>query len=171
LLYGVGKVSRRRHERKLEKTRRHASDSAGIRPAESVARLAYSIVQAAEVLGVSASTVRRSVVPFVETVELEGGRVLIPVDELERYVAERRRPVPPRPTRAPVGRPAAVPREVVGRIRAERAAGRTLGQIASGLDADQIPTAQGGRRWWPSSVRAVLLRSDPPSHRVSLPDR
>jgi hypothetical protein len=154
-------VSRRRHERKLEKARRHVSDAAEICPAETVARLAYSILQAAEALGVSASTVSRSVVPFVGTVELEGGRVLIPVDELERYVAERRRPVPPRPRRAPVGRPAAVPSEIAERIRAEHAAGRTLGQIASGLDADQIPTAQGGRRWWPSSVRAILIRCDP----------
>jgi hypothetical protein len=36
-----------------------------------------------------------------------------------------------------------------------------LGQIARGVDADQLPTALGGRRWWPSSVRAILLRSDP----------
>jgi hypothetical protein len=156
-------MARRRHERKVQKTRRHASDPGALRPADSVERLAYSIVQAAEALGVSPSTVSRSVVPFVETVVLEGGRVLIPVDELERCVAERRRPVPPRPRRAPVGRPPAVPAEVAERIRAEHAAGRTLGQIARGLDAHRIPTAQGGRRWWPSSVRAVLLRSDPVS--------
>ena len=133
------------------------------RPTDSVERLAYSIVQAAEALGVSASTVSRTVVPVVETFELEGGRVLIPVDELERYLAERRRPVPPRRDRVPVGRPAAVPSEVAKRIRFEHAAGRTLGQIARGLDADQIPTAQGGRHWWPSSVRAVLIRTEPPS--------
>jgi hypothetical protein len=153
-------MSRRRHQRSVRKTRPHAPDSATIRPADNVERLAYSIVQAAEALGVSASTVIRSVVPFVETIELERGRVLIPVDELERYVAERRRPVPPRPKRAPVGRPPAVPSEVAERIRTERAAGRTLGQIARGLDADEIPTAQGARRWWPSSVRAVLIRFD-----------
>jgi hypothetical protein len=40
---------------------------------------------------------------------------------------------------------------------------RRLGQIARGLDADHVSIAQGGRRWWRSSVRAVLLRSDPPS--------
>jgi hypothetical protein len=97
-------------------------------------------VQAAEALGVSASTISRSVVQVVETFELDGGRVLIPVDELQRYLAERRRPVPPPLNRAPVGRPAAVPSEI----------------------AKRIPTAQGGRRWWPSSVRAVLLRSEPP---------
>jgi len=155
-------MSHRRHERKVQKTRRHAAERGAVRPASSVERLTYSIVQAAEALGVSASTVSRSVVPVVETVELEGGRVLIPADELERYVAERRRPVPPQPQRAPVGRPPAVSSNVAKRIRAEHAAGRTLGQIARGLDADQIPTAQGARRWWPSSVRAVLVRSAPP---------
>jgi hypothetical protein len=131
-----------------------------IRQDEGVERLAYSILQAAEALGIAATTVSRSVVPVVETIEVEGGRVLIPVDELERYVAERRRPVSPRPRRAPVGRPSAVPARVAERIRAEHGAGRTLGQIARGLDADRIPTAQGGRRWWPSSVRAVLLRCE-----------
>jgi hypothetical protein len=155
-------VSRSRYERRVQKTRRHASDPTGIRQAESVERLAYSILQAAEALGVAASTVSRSVVPVVETIEVEGGRVLIPMDELERYVAERRRRVSPRPLRAPVGRPPAVPAEVAERIRGEHAAGRTLGQIARGLDADRIPTAQGGRRWWPSSVRAILLRRNPP---------
>src|SRR5262245_10170526 len=97
-----------------------------IRQAESVERLAYSISQAAEALGVAASTVSRSVVPVVETIEVEGGRVLIPVDELERYLAERRRTVEPRPQRAPVGRPPAVPADVAARIVAEHAAGRTL---------------------------------------------
>ena len=155
-------MARHRHERRVQKTRRHAPDTGAIRQTDGVERLAYSIVQAAEALGVSASTVSRTVVPVVETFALDGGRVLIPVDELQRYLAERRRPVPLRPTRAPVGRPAAVPSEVAKRIRTEHAAGRTLGQIARGLDADQIPTAQGGRRWWPSSVRAVLIRSDPP---------
>jgi hypothetical protein len=157
----VYEVARRRHERRLQKTRRHAAESGAIRPADRVERLAYSIVQAAEALGVSASTVSRSVVPVVETIVMEGGRVLIPVDELERYAAERRRPVPVRPQKPPTGRPRAVPREVARRIRAEHAAGRTLGQIARSLDADGIATAQGGRRWWPSSVRAVLNRSDP----------
>jgi hypothetical protein len=152
----------RRHERKVHKARRRTPETGGIRLADSVERLAYSITQAAEALGVAASTVSRTVVPLVETIELEGGRVLIPVDELERYLAERRRPVSTRPQAARVGRPPAVPSKVARRIRAEHAAGRTLGQIGRGLDADQIPTAQGGRRWWPSTVRAVLIRSDPP---------
>jgi len=155
-------MSRHRQERRVKKTRRHASVPSAIRQAESVERLAYSILQAAEALGISASTVSRSVVPLVETIEVEGGRLLIPVDELERFATERRRPVSPRPQRAPVGRPPGVPANVALRIRAEYAAGRTLGQIARGLDGDRVPTAQGGRRWWPSSVRAVLIRTEPP---------
>jgi len=57
------------------------------------------------------------------------------------------------------GRPAAVPPELVEHNRAEHAAGKCLGQIARDLNADAVRTAQGGRRWWPSTVRAVLLRS------------
>jgi hypothetical protein len=155
-------MSRHRHERRVQKTRRHDSNPTAIRQAESVERLAYSILQAAEALGVSASTVSRSVVPLVETIVVDGGCVLIPADELDRYATERRRPVSPRPKRVPVGRPSAVPAGVAVRIRAERAAGRTLGEIARGLDTDRIPTAQGARRWWPSSVRAILIRCDSP---------
>jgi hypothetical protein len=155
-------MSRRRHERKVEKAARHAVPPRPIRKAETTVRLAYSIVQAAEALGVNPSTVSRSVVPAVETVETEWGQRLIPVDELERYVAERRRPIPQRRPSAPVGRPSTVSADVARRIRDEHAAGRTLGQIARGLDADHVPTAQNARQWWPSSVRVVLLRSTPP---------
>jgi hypothetical protein len=37
-------------------------------------------------------------------------------------------------------------------------AGESLGAIAHELNADRVPTAQGGRQWWPSTVRAVLVR-------------
>jgi hypothetical protein len=42
------------------------------------------------------------------------------------------------------------------RIAAERKAGRSLAAIADMLNEEQVPTAQGGRQWWPSTVRAVL---------------
>jgi hypothetical protein len=29
------------------------------------------------------------------------------------------------------------------------------------LTDEGVPTAHGGRQWWPSSVRAILLRSGP----------
>lgn len=55
-----------------------------------------------------------------------------------------------------LGRRRTMPEEVVARIEAERAAGRTLSGIADGLSSDGIPTAQGGRRWYASTVRKVL---------------
>jgi hypothetical protein len=45
------------------------------------------------------------------------------------------------------------------RIRRERAAGNSLAAIANGLNTDHIPTAQGGRRWYPSTVRYTLSRA------------
>jgi Recombinase len=48
----------------------------------------------------------------------------------------------------------------VQRIRAERAAGKSLGQIARELNASGTPTAHEGAQWWPSTVRAVLWRRE-----------
>jgi hypothetical protein len=87
------------------------------------------------------------------------GARLIPVDELERLLAESRRPGKPRPAPALRGRPRQVPAQVVERVKAAHIAGRSLGQIARELNADNVPTAQGGRQWWPSTVRAVLNRA------------
>jgi len=56
------------------------------------------------------------------------------------------------------GRPAAVSPELVDEIRAKRDAGHSLAQIARALNATGTPTAHGGMRWWPSTVRAVLDR-------------
>jgi hypothetical protein len=94
----------------------------------------------------------------VETVEMPWGARLIPADELERLVAERRRLAKRRPTRTVQGRPRQVSDQVVERIHAAHTAGRSLGEIARELNADRVPTAQGGRQWWPSTVRAVLNR-------------
>ena len=56
-----------------------------------------------------------------------------------------------------LGRPLSLPADVRARIASERAAGTSLATIAEGLNADGIPTAQGGRQWWPSTVRGSLL--------------
>jgi recombinase len=45
------------------------------------------------------------------------------------------------------------------RIAAMRDDGMTLVAIAGQLNADGIPTARGGKRWWPSTVGAVLNRA------------
>ena len=127
--------------------------------ARRVERLAYTRSQAAQALGVSRSTFNRRVLPLVEMVEMPWGGRLVPVDELKRVLRERRRQAkggtPPRPR----GRPTGVSNEVVRRIRTEHAAGKSLSQIARDLDADRVPTAHGGVRWWPSTVRGVLARS------------
>ena len=131
-----------------------------VREATRVERLAYTRTQAAEALGISRSTFNRRVLPFVELVEMPWGARLIPVDELQRLLAERRKPAraQPQPSARP-GRPATLAADVVDRIQAEHAAGSSLGQIARELTADQVPTAHGGAQWWPSTVRAVLRRS------------
>ena len=55
-----------------------------------------------------------------------------------------------------LGRPRTLPAEVTERIVTARADGCTLASIADGLNRDGVPTARGGARWYPSSVRAVL---------------
>jgi len=58
-----------------------------------------------------------------------------------------------------LGRPPTMSPYAINRIRTERAAGKSLAAIANGLNADHIPTAQGGRRWYPASVRYTLKRA------------
>jgi hypothetical protein len=126
---------------------------------EKVERLAYSRRQAAEALGVSISTIDRSVVPAIGTVKTPWGQRLIPVRELERFLTEHMESARPRAAPRPAGRPAVLATWIVDRIRREFASGRSLGEIARALTADGIATAHGGRQWWPSTVRAVLARA------------
>ena len=58
-----------------------------------------------------------------------------------------------------LGRRATMPKEVVRRIKRERAKGKTLAAIADALNAEGVPTAQGGRRWYPATVRYTLRRT------------
>src|SRR6266540_5893532 len=161
-------MPRRRVRRRREKAQRHAPSASSVRmvvrEATRVERLAYTRQQAAEALGISTSTFNRRVLPFIETLQMDWGTRLIPVDELERLVAQRRQKAQaePRPPARP-GRKAALPPEVVARIRDEHLKGKSLGEIARGLDADGVRTSQGGRRWWSSTVRTVLARSSPPN--------
>jgi hypothetical protein len=133
----------------------------GLREARDVERLAYSRRQAAEALGVSISTIDRRVVPLIDSVKTPWGQRLIPVTELERLLRDHLEPGRPRAAPRPAGRPAVLPATVVDRIRLDYARGRTLGEIARALTNDAVPTAHGGRSWWPSTVRSVLIRSSP----------
>lgn len=155
----------RRHQRRREKLQRHAAPAARdpveprpiIRELTRVERLAYTRGQAAEALGISRSSLNR-LLPFLELVELPWGTKLVPVDELERLLRERRRSARRRAEPATPGRPQALAPELVRQIRAERAAGKSLASIAAELNASGTPTAHGGRQWWPSTVQAILCR-------------
>lgn len=50
--------------------------------------------------------------------------------------------------------------DVARRIVRERAAGLSLAAIAQGLEEDGFPTTRGGKRWYPSTIRSVLLRAE-----------
>jgi hypothetical protein len=159
-------MGKRRQRRRREKVPRHAPKPVRVARLDDaqlddpVERLVYSREQAAQALGVSLATLDRRVVPAIATVKTEWGARLIPAAELERYLAERAvEPRPRRWRRARSGRRSAVPPEVVARIRRERAQGGTLAEIAHALNRDGVPTGQGGRQWWPSTVRAILQRA------------
>jgi len=151
---------KRRRERRHEEPQPQISwaPPRDLRNAHEVDRLAYSRKQAAEALGVSVSTIDRRVVPAVSTVKTPWGQRLIPVAELERFLREHLEPARPRAERRPAGRPPTLAASVVGRIRFDYVRGRGLAEFARMLTAEGIPTGHGGRQWWPSSVRAVLLR-------------
>lgn len=154
-------MSRSRQRRRAGKERRHKAPQAIVREATHVERLAYTRTQAAEALGISRSTFDRRVLPYIDTIEMPWGTRLIPADELERFLAERtEEPRMPRSAATRSGRRSSLPSEVVARISRERAQGSTLADIARRLNRAGIPTSQGGRQWWSSTVRSILLRSE-----------
>lgn len=55
------------------------------------------------------------------------------------------------------GRPRNLSAAAQARIRELRASGATLQAICDALTAEGVPTATGGR-WWPATVRGVLIR-------------
>jgi Recombinase len=158
---------KRRRGRKLVRQRPAAPKLIWAPPGElrevvEADRLAYTRKQAAEALGVSISTIDRRVVPAVHTVKTPWGQRLIPVAELERFLRAHLEPPHQPGARGTAGRPTTLPRPIVERIGLEYARGRGLAEIARALNHDGIPTAHGGRQWWPSTVRAVLARPTPP---------
>lgn len=58
-----------------------------------------------------------------------------------------------------LGRPVTLKDDVATRIRSLREQGLTLASIADLLNAESVPTAQGGARWHASTVRAVQRRT------------
>ncbi len=56
-----------------------------------------------------------------------------------------------------LGRPRTLPTELAKRIRNAHTAGASWSAIARELTAEGVPTAQGGARWYPATVRYVAL--------------
>ena len=155
---------KKRREQKLQRHRRVEPKLIGaprgeLKEVAEPNRLAYSRKQAADALGVSISTIDRRLVPAVHTVKTPWGQRLIPVAELERFLREHLEAPREPAERGTAGRPPTLSRRVIERIRLEYARGRGLADIARVLNEDGVPTAHGGRQWWPSTVRAVLVRS------------
>lgn len=55
-----------------------------------------------------------------------------------------------------LGRPRVLSESTRSRIRASRSRGMSLPAIAADLNSEGVATAHGGKRWYPSTVRAVL---------------
>lgn len=165
-------MANRRQRRRNDKEHRHSPRSPtppapDVQLAERVERLAYTRQQAAKAIGVSLATLDRRIVPAIASVQTEWGARLIPVAELERYLVERKQAARVRRVTGP-GRKPGIPPEVVSRIRRRHVQGESLGEIARQLNTEHVSTAQGGRQWWPSTVRAVLVRSAPPNAAAAL---
>lgn len=56
-----------------------------------------------------------------------------------------------------LGRPPSLPVDVVTRIVDLRRSGVTWAAIASELNVESVPTAQGGKSWYPATVRYVAM--------------
>jgi DNA invertase Pin-like site-specific DNA recombinase len=56
-----------------------------------------------------------------------------------------------------LGRSSTLPAAVRRRIARDRAKGLSYRAIADRLNAAKVPTGQGGREWYPMTVRTVLL--------------
>jgi DNA invertase Pin-like site-specific DNA recombinase len=54
-----------------------------------------------------------------------------------------------------LGRPPGLPEQVVERILAESSGGGSWSAIARALNSEGVPTAQGGKKWYPATVRYV----------------
>jgi len=67
-----------------------------------------------------------------------------------------------------LGRPRSLSGEITGRIEREHRQGVSLSEIARRLNRDGTPTAHGGAKWHPSTVRAVVTSALAPSPEVDV---
>ena len=118
---------------------------------------------AVDVLNLTKTT-EVALVDFPADLTTPAGRMVLTVlagaAELERgLISERTRAAMAEAKRRGVhcGRPRVMPDEIRARILEAHAAGWSLNAIARDLNADEIPTAGGGARWYASTVRSVVV--------------
>ena len=133
----------------LDRLSRSVRDAAGL--LERAQRVGWALV--ASDLGVDTSTPAGEAMANVMASFGQLERRMIGVRTRDALAAKRAAGVR-------LGRPAALPAEVVARIVAERDGGAGWSAIARGLVADEIPTAQGGATWYPATVRKVYDGQD-----------
>lgn len=126
-------------------------------------RLTRSMHVAARVLA-SAERGGWSVVALdsaVDTTTTQGGalvEVLALFDEMERKLLGEQEVRPGLSIRRPtpkLGRPSTLSADIVERIVKSRKGGATWAAIADDLNEEGVPTAQGGKQWYPATVRHV----------------
>jgi DNA invertase Pin-like site-specific DNA recombinase len=100
-------------------------------------------------LGLDTSTTTGRMVAHILAAVAEAEREVIGQRTSAALVAKRQRG-------EHVGRHSTLPDEVVSRILMARHNGTSLQKIADELNVMDVPTGQGGARWYPSTVRAVL---------------
>ena len=129
-----------------------ARAAAGEGAAHTEVPAGLAVPEAAAFLGVSVRTLRRRLAAgeLVVNARTPWGAQALTEAELSRHRAVRR------PDRG--GRPRVVPDEVAARAAELRERGLSYARVGVALEAGGVPTAHGGRRWWASSVRALLER-------------
>ncbi|MCD9624220.1 recombinase family protein [Rhabdothermincola salaria] len=65
-----------------------------------------------------------------------------------------------------LGRPVTLAPEVTAEILSLRSQGLSYRAIAEALNDRGVPTAQGGRRWYPATVRKICLRNEEQERRA-----
>lgn len=161
-----GKTTRRRPQLAAALTEL-AEGRAGVLVVAKLDRLSRSLLDFAEItaratregwsivaldIGVDTSTVNGELVANIIMALAQWERRIIGQRTKDALGAVRKRGTK-------LGRPTVVSREAVAIIRAMRSSGASLRQVARVLNDGQVSTAQGGRCWYASTVRAIEQRA------------
>jgi DNA invertase Pin-like site-specific DNA recombinase len=103
-------------------------------------------------IGVDTSTPNGSLVANIIMALAEWEREIIGGRTRDALAAARQRGVQ-------LGRPARLPKGTADTIVLLRSEGRSYHDICKTLNANGVPTAHGGAKWWPSSARSVFERA------------